>query len=79
MQVGGEMMAEDKTIRHTHESDTPYKVHLYRGPSAKYNWEITVGSKSTEEAITKVKELDAKLTKEYGNVGDKAPKKGGLN
>lgn len=59
------------------ESDTPFKIHLYRGPSAKYNWEITVGSKSTEEAVSKVKELDSKLTKEYGSLGpgDKAPSK----
>jgi hypothetical protein len=75
-------MADPKTVHHlhTHESDSPVKVRLNRGPSAKYNWEIIVDSKSTDEVLARIDELDTKLTKKYGGlgVGDKAPK-GGLN
>lgn len=65
-------MAEKQTV--IHQPAHPLKVHLSRGPSAAYSWEIGVSGDTMEEILQTIQSANSVLLREYGTTA--TPKKG---
>ena len=63
-------MTLDIEARTNIHHEEPFKVELSRGQKGSYGWTITVHTVTGDQAVTQLKELDAKLQTEFNHNGD---------
>ena len=50
--------------------EEPFKIELARGQKGSYGWTITVHTATAEQAVIKLKELDAKLQAQFNHTSE---------